>query len=241
MIVGVASRKRRTTVNQISITRKGTNLRTGVVLHAVCGPLATAVLALAATSGHAREGAEPRRMEKVVSLLSPGAIGVPRPLQHGPRPESSLPVTVQPVEITGPPGVELAIETAEGWSASRPAPLRMGLVIGRPYRLRVTRIPGRDGEELYPSIRLLAKLSAPPGMAWRFPVEVAIDQDDLEKALHGALVRRAVYVSCEPEAPPAAWFDVAPGDDCLDVASTLGDPVAEIVLGNRNPAPGVLP
>lgn len=228
-------------MDQILTTRKGTNVRTGAVLRVVCGPLANAVLVLAATVGHAREGAEARSAEGFVSLSSPGAIGVPQRLQHGPRPESSLPINVQPVEVAGPPGVELAIETAAGWSASRPAPLRMGLVIGRPYRLRITRIPGRDGEELYPSIRLLAKLAAPPGTAWRFPVEVTIDQDDIEKALNGALVRRAVYVSCEPEAPQAAWFDVAPGDDCLDVAASLGDPVAELVLGNRAPAPGALP
>lgn len=215
----------------------------------VRGPLTTAVLALATASGHAREGVEPRPAEEIVSLTSPGAIGVLRPLQHGPRPETPLPLAagmphglpMQPVGISGPPGMQLAIETAAGWSPVRPAPLRMGLVIGRPYRLRVTGIPGREGEELYPSIRLLAKLATPPGMAWRFPVEVVIEQDDLERALDGALVRRAVYVSCEVDAPPAAWFDVAAGDDCLAVAATLGDPVAEVVIGNRVPTPGAVP
>jgi hypothetical protein len=48
-----------------------------------------------------------------------------------------------------------------------------------------------------------------------------------------------VYASCEPERPdivPGAWFDVRPGDDALEVARTLGDPVAEVVIGNRVPA-----
>ncbi|MFM7034016.1 MAG: hypothetical protein ACKOYJ_02310 [Planctomycetia bacterium] len=143
---------------------------------------------------------------------------------------------MQPVEIAGPPGIRVAIETAAGWSNLRVAPLRMGLVIGRPYRLRITGIPGREGEELYPSICLLAKLAAPPGMAWRFPAEVMIEQEDLEKALDGGFVRRAVYVSCEADAPPAAWFDVEPGDDCLEVAAAIGDPVAELVIGNRVPS-----
>ncbi|MDA1039701.1 MAG: hypothetical protein O3A37_05355 [Planctomycetota bacterium] len=223
---------------------KGIIIRTGTVLRVVCRPLAIAglaFLALPSSSGLAREGVEPRTAEGFASLSEPGAIGVLRPLQPGPRPESMLPLHVQPVQIAGPPGLEIAIETAAGWTPSQSAPLRMGLVIGRPYRLRLTGVPGREGEELYPSLRLLAKLATPPGMAWRFPVEVTLEQDDLEKALAGSLVRRAVYVSCEAEAPPAAWFDVQPGDDCLAVAATLGDPVAEVVLGNRVPSPGVVP
>ncbi len=81
-------------------------------------------------------------------------------------------------------------------------------------------------------------------MDWRFPVEVAIDEDDLSAALAGSLVRRVVYVACEPEEPslvPGGWFDVKPGDDAFEVACTLGDPVAEIVIGNRLPAPGSVP
>jgi len=126
----------------------------------------------------------------------------------------------------------------------RPGPLRMGLVVGQPYRLRIGGIPGRDGEELFPSVRVLAKLAAPPGMSWRFPVEIVIDEDDLESAATGGHVRRIVYASCESEQPdpvPAGWFDVKPGDDALEVARTLGDPVAEVVIGNRQPTPGALP
>jgi hypothetical protein len=116
--------------------------------------------------------------------------------------------------------------------------------VGRAYRLRITGIPGREGEELYPSIRVLAKLVTPPGMAWRFPVEIAIDADDLATALAGGHVRRIVYAACESggrDVVPASWFDVVPGDDPLEVARTLGDPVAEVVIGNRIPRPGNSP
>jgi hypothetical protein len=70
-------------------------------------------------------------------------------------------------------------------------------------------------------------------------VEIVIDEDDLSLALAGSLVRRVVYSACDPDLPdvvPEGWFDVRPGDDCLDVATTLGDPVAEVILGNRLPA-----
>ncbi|MFM7207791.1 MAG: hypothetical protein ACKO4T_14105 [Planctomycetaceae bacterium] len=155
-----------------------------------------------------------------------------------------LPDHVQPVEIRGPEGLLLAVETAEGWSPLRAGPLRIGLVVGQPYRLRLGGLPGREGEELFPSIRVLAKLAPPPGMAWRFPVQVAIDDDDLEAAATGGHVRRVVYASCESERPdpvPGGWFDVKPGDDALEVARTLGDPVAEVIIGNRLPSHGSQP
>ncbi len=175
---------------------------------------------------------------------APGAIGAPGRLQPGPRPEGVLPIHVQPVSIKGPAGTLIAIETAEGWSALQAEPIRMGLVVGQAYRLRIGGIDGREGEELFPSVRILARLGTPPGMEWRFPVEVTIDEDDLRSALAGSLVRRVVYVSSETEKPdlvPAGWFDVKPGDDAFDVACTLGDPVAEIVIGNRVPTPGSVP
>jgi hypothetical protein len=219
-------------------------IRTGTALRVAGGLLAAIVLALAASTGVAREGAEPRAMERVASVTRPGAIGVsPRP-QPGPCPESGISDAIQPVEIRGPDGMLISIETAAGWSPLRPAPLRMGLVVDRPYRLRIAGIPGRDGAELFPSVRVLARLRTPPGMAWRFPVEILIDEEDMVAAVSGAHVRRVVYASCESDQPdvvPAGWFDVQPGDDCLEVAATLGDPVAELLVGDRVPAPGVVP
>lgn len=218
--------------------------RTGTVLRLALGPLATAVLIVASSAGFSRQAAAANPAGTFASTSLTGAIGAPGWLQHGPCPETLLPDRVQPVEIRGPEGLLMAIETAEGWSMLRPGPLRMGLVVGQPYRLRIGGIPGRDGEELFPSVRVLAKLAAPPGMAWRFPVEIVIDQDDLESAATGGHVRRIVYASCESEQPdpvPAGWFDVKPGDDALEVARTLGDPVAEVVIGNRQPTPETLP
>jgi len=212
-------------------------IRTGAALQIVHVLMATAFLVLAIGTGHAREVAGPRGDS--ASMPTPGAIGVTRRLQPGPCPESMLPDAVQPVEIRGPKGMQISIETAEGWSPVYAGPLRMGLVVGHPYRLRITNIPQHEGRELFPSIRVLAKLATPPGMAWRFPVEIVIDEDDLSLALAGSLVRRVVYSACDPDLPdvvPEGWFDVRPGDDCLDVATTLGDPVAEVILGNRLPA-----
>jgi len=212
-------------------------IRTGAALRVARVLMVAAFLALAIGTGHTREVAGPR--DDSASMSTPGAIGAVRRLQPGPCPESMLPHAVQPGGIRGPKGMRVSIETAEGWSPAQAGPLRMGLVVGSPYRLRITNIPQHEGRELFPSIRVLAKLATPPGMAWRFPVEIVIDEDDLSLALAGSHVRRVVYSACDPDLPdvvPEGWFDVHPGDDCLDVATTLGDPVAEVIIGNRLPA-----
>ena len=218
--------------------------RTGTALRPARWLPATAVLLLATSMGVSRQAAGTDGHATVSDCPSPGAIGFQRRPQPGPRPESVLAPNVQPVEIRGPEGARIAIETAAGWSPLEPGPLRMGLVVGEAYRLRVGGIAGHEGLELFPSIRPLAKLAAPPGMAWRFPVEIVIDDDDLQSAADGAHVRRIVYLACESDRPdvvPAGWFDVRPGDDALDVARTLGEPVAELVIGNRLPSADAVP
>jgi hypothetical protein len=218
--------------------------RTGTALQFARGLLASAVLVGTASGEMLPRAVATGTAAQLAAQTIPGAIGAPEQLQRGPRPESMLPLHVQPVEIRGPAGTLVAIETAEGGSPMVPGPLRIGLVVGQPYRLRIGGLDGREGDELFPSVRILARLATPPGMDWRFPVEVAIDEDDLSAALAGSLVRRVVYVACEPEEPdlvPGGWFDVKPGDDAFEVARTLGDPVAELVIGNRLPAPGSVP
>lgn len=215
--------------------------RTGTALQFARGLLASAVLVGTTWAETLPRVVATGTAAHLAAQMAPGAIGAPGQLQPGPRPESVPHLHVQPVEIRGPEGTLIAIETAAGWSPLSPGPLRIGLVVGQPYRLR---IGGLEGEEVFPSLRILARLATPPGMDWRFPVEVVIDEDDLTAALAGSLVRRVVYVACEPEKPdvvPAGWFDVKPGDDAFEVARTLGDPVAELVIGNRLPAPGSVP
>lgn len=233
------------TGSRITLTIASQNLfRTGTVLRAARSLPATAVLVLMAFAGLSREAAMSSAADTFADFSRPGAIGALRAPQPGPRPESVCPDSMQPVEIRGPEGMLASIETASGWSPLRPAPLRVALAVGAAYRLRIGGGAGREGEEFFPSVRVLAKLATPPGQAWRFPLEITIDEDDLRSAADGALVRRVVYASCAPETPdilPAAWFDVKPGDDALEVARTLGDPVAELVIGNRLPAGDAVP
>lgn len=218
--------------------------RTGTALRAVRWLPAIAVLVATALTGPSRQAFATSTAEFIGDDTGPGAIGAERRSQPGPRLEQPHPAWVQEVEISGPGGLMIAIETPGGWSPLEPAPLRLGLVVGQAYRLRLAGLPGAEGTELFPSVRVLAKLAAPPGAGRRFPVEIVIDDDDLREAAAGAHVRRIVYASCEPDREdilPGSGFDVRPGDDPLAVAATLGDPVAELVIGNRLPAPGFVP
>ena len=216
---------------------------TGTALRHARGLLATLLALLVALTGPARRstGTEPGSLAMTTAT---GAIGAWRRPQTGPCPDLSPEAYVQPVAIRGPAGMTVAIETATGWTPLAAAPLKTGLVVGAAYRLRIGGIPGAEGAELYPSVRVLARLATPPGLDRRFPVEVVLDESDLTAALAGAHVRRVVYVAFDNEARdigPGDWFDVRPGDDCRDVAATLGAPIAEVVIGNRLPHGGIAP
>jgi len=220
-------------------------VRSGTVLRVVRGLLTTACLLFLVPSLLGGETGGGERAEPFVGNTLPGAIGAQGHPQAGPRPEPSLAAALQPVAIRGPAGMTISVETFEGWSPPTAAtPFKTTLLVGATYRLRVAGIRGYEGLELFPTVRVLARLAAPPGMERRFPVEIQLDEDDLLMAVEGAHVRRVVYMECDPnmaDVSEADWFDVRPCDDPLDVAAELGSPVAEIVIGNRQPAPGVVP
>jgi len=216
---------------------------TGTALRIARGLLATLLVSSIGVAGASRQ-AVGGELGSVAISAPPGAIGAWRRPQTGPCPDIPLAAHLQPIAIRGPEGMLVAIETAEGWTTLQAAPLRTALVVGAPYRLRIGGIPGAEGEELYPSVRVLARLATPPGLERRFPVEIVLDESDLTAARGGAHVRRVVYVAFDNQMRdigPDDWFDVRPGDDCFDVATTLGAPIAEVVIGNRLPSGGATP
>ena len=220
-------------------------VRSGTVLRVVRGLLATTTCFTAFTSTlHGAEMGSGQPEERFAGQLTPGAIGAQGHPQAGPSPEAFQHAALQPVSIQGPKGMTVSVETFDGWSDPAPAPFRTSLLVGHTYRLRIGGVRGYEGLEVYPTVRILARLATPPGMDKRFPVEVALDDSDLVTALEGGHVERVVYMACDPDLADisaANWFDVRPCDDPRDVASTLGAPVAEVVLGNRLPSPGVVP
>ena len=170
----------------------------------------------------------------------PGAIGSEQLRRGGP-----LPGYFQPVEIRAPEGALISAAAEGGFEEPQAAPRHFGLLIAPVYRFQITRIPLHPGAELYPTIELVNRTYAPPGVERRFPIVIQLDQDDLEQALEGKFIVKVVYLEDPDKAIPASAmagaplsFDARPGDDPLEIADGIGKPMAIVRLGGRLPLPG---
>jgi hypothetical protein len=200
------------------------------------GLLASAVSGWSAASAWAQRPAHPLyRVD-----LPPGVIGATQVAASVARQGY-----VQPVRLQVPQGAFASI-AADGGFATASTQLTAGLIVGQPYRFRITNIPRNDGQELYPSIELIDRLYPPSGQKNRFPVPIQLTQDDLETALRGNLVVRVVYVENPADAFPKAEtseqrsIDVLASEDPLHVADELGRPIAIVRVGSRVPLQGEL-
>ncbi|MCC6508052.1 MAG: hypothetical protein IT423_03030 [Pirellulaceae bacterium] len=148
----------------------------------------------------------------------------------------------QPVEVTGPERLEVALAQSGQFLEPLAAPVKVGMLVGAVYRLRVTNIPLRPGEELYPTIEVLDRLYAPRGREHRFPVPIVLEKEDLWRALDGGMVTRVIYLEDSDNASPAAdepgsqrVLDVGGQDNALKVADQFGRPMAILRIGSRVP------
>jgi hypothetical protein len=170
-------------------------------------------------------------------IMPPGAIGSQQLLRGGP-----LPGYFQPVEIRAPAGVRISTAAFGRFESPRPAPLIAGMLIGSVYRLRVSNIPRQEGLEVYPTIEVIDRVYPPFGQEFRFPIPIELTLEELEMALDGKFVTRVVYLE-EPESALGiaedpdlqSSFEVTDGDNPLDVADSLGRPMAILRMGARVP------
>jgi hypothetical protein len=169
--------------------------------------------------------------------MPPGAIGNQQLQRGGP-----IAGFFQPVEIKAPEGVLIAMAEEGRFGEPQKAPVRVGLLIGQVYRLRLMNLPLQPGVEVFPTIEVVDRVYAPRGQELRFPIIVEIDRGDLDLAMSGKFVTRIVYLEDPERALPVqdtgndqGWFDVAKGTDPLAVADALGRPVAIVRLGARVP------
>jgi hypothetical protein len=151
--------------------------------------------------------------------------------------------TFQAVSISGPAETKVALARDGQFLPPLENPVSTAMMVGAVYRVRVTNIPFRPGQELYPTIEVLDRLYAPPGREHRFPIPVVLTAEDLRLALDGALVTRVIYLEDSETANPLATPDgeqittnVLPTDNALKVADQLGKPVAILRIGSRVPA-----
>ena len=148
----------------------------------------------------------------------------------------------QPVQILAPEGVEISFAEAGFFGESVPQPASAGLLVGVPYRIKLTGIPFNPEAELFPTIELIDRTYPPPEKAHRFPVPIAIDAADIDAALRGELVTRVVYLEDSQNAEPVSYagphrvYESPLGEDMLQTADYFGRPLAILRIGSRVPA-----
>ena len=183
------------------------------------------------------QAADPPVHYNHAGLMPPGAIGSQQLLRGGP-----LPGYFQPVEIKTPPGALISTALAGQFEPPRGEPLLAGMLIGSVYRLRVTNIPQQEGMEVYPTIEVIDRIYPPVGQEFRFPIPIELTQEELEMALAGKFVTRVIYLEEPAAALPAvenpyrqSYFEAPEGENPLEVADSLGRPMAILRMGARVP------
>lgn len=171
------------------------------------------------------------------SDMPPGAVGAAQAFR---RP--AVQGYFQPVQISGPTGLQVALAQEGRFLPLLEAPVRAGMMVGCVYRVKVAGIPGFEGDELYPTIEVIDRLYAPPGREHRFPIPVVLEEEDLRAALRGELVTRVIYLEDSEVAEPVSDLpgeqrvtEVGGIDDPLQAADQLGRPVAILRIGSRTP------
>ena len=183
------------------------------------------------------------------NLNKPGSFD----LQHGRMPTGQIgqermlvrPEMVgymQPVRFMLPKGAEIAVWDGKEYQKLDSDKPQARMMVGAVYRLKLTGIPTREGQELFPSIEIINRLYPPAGEADRFPVMVQIQDDEMIKALDGKFVKRVTYLEDPETALPAqqvkgdqSYFQVGAGQDVLRVAASLGRPMTIVRIGSRIP------
>ena len=91
-------------------------------------------------------------------------------------------------------------------------------------------------------MELIDRVYPPLGQEVRFAIPIVISNDDMVEALNGNLVTRVIYLEDPQTALPLADqpdqqrdFDIQPSQDALEVADTLGRPIAIVRYGSRTP------
>ena len=171
------------------------------------------------------------------ALMPPGHVGSQMLLRGGP-----IPGYFQPTQVRCPQGGKIAVANEGKFVAGQPSTLNVGLLIGSPYRFKITEIPGLPGTELFPTVELLDRLHPPAGLETRFPIPIHLTAQELRMAAEGMFITRVIYledptnpVVVQDDANRQRFFDVRFNEDPLRVADQLGRPMAILRMGSKQP------
>jgi hypothetical protein len=169
--------------------------------------------------------------------MAPGLIG-----GHQVQQKPHLRGYFQPVEVVAPARTRISVACDGQFPDGCQGPWRGALLVGAVYRLMVTGWGDDPSAAVYPTIEVIDRLYPLPEREHRFPIPIAIDPEDLERALEGELVTRVIYLEDSEYAEPVQdgprtqrVHDIGLGEDALSVADQMGRPVAILRIGSRVP------
>ncbi|MCO8125057.1 hypothetical protein NHH03_25195 [Stieleria sp. TO1_6] len=147
----------------------------------------------------------------------------------------------QPVAFSGPSGTAFSLPE-NGSHGTGETNLMAGLMVGAVYRFRITGIPNAIGAEVYPTVELIGRTFAPPGLETKYPIPINLSETDLQEALDGNLVTRVIYLEDPQSATPLALkrtdsrpIDIPIDQDAMATADSLGRPIAIVRIGSKSP------
>lgn len=163
-----------------------------------------------------------------------------------PQPGSGLPVPAPllAARVIAPPGVRVTANPGTGFARMHEAPAVFGFRPGYVYRLELSNLPYQPPTRvLYPEIEVRGVLVPRAGMRYMdWPAPLLFTQADLDRALAGGVVIKAVYLEDPDKAIPAEFglmnpFEV-PADseeEAVREAIANGRLVAIVRLGGKVP------
>lgn len=160
-----------------------------------------------------------------------------------PCPPVAPPAPVLAAKVLLPTGMTVTVYPGTPMSKTIPTGATVGFRPGYSYRLAISNIPGRPGETLYPVLEVRGSLIPRAKMNYmEFPTPIFISELDVQRALQGALITKAIYledpekatpVQTEPD-EPLEFTDATP-EEALAAAKEYGRLVAVLRLGDRRP------
>lgn len=174
-------------------------------------------------------------------------VGVPPLLAPFPQPGMGLPVPAPllAARVIAPPGVRVTVYPGAPGARVSDTPALLGLRPGYVYRMELSNLPYFPGRVLYPEVEVRGVLVPRAGMRYMdWPAPLVFTARDIERALDGAVITKAIYLEDPERAIPAEFglnnpveLPAGTEDEAVKEAVANGRLVAVVRLGNKIPTP----
>ncbi|MEZ6056257.1 MAG: hypothetical protein R3C01_06090 [Planctomycetaceae bacterium] len=145
------------------------------------------------------------------------------------------------VRFLGPAGMSIGWQVNDRFAENQlTAPARYNFVQGATYRLKLSRIPNREGLVLYPSLHVYPSRPTTQAYLDHNSIPIQLTDEDIDQIQTNNFVTKVVYLPESKYQDLAAGVEelvstrLAPGQDPVDVAQRQGTIMAVVRVGNMD-------